>query len=131
MSSTSACVSPSDPTFTVENVREVMEKVRDWENVGSHLGVPDFKQKEISQQSSTRRQKSLALGDYWVNTAPDASWEKLARVLYQEIEERAAPVTKQYLQQGMCVLSCLLWKLWSSKNCDLGTKSKAKLLPKT
>ena len=66
------------------------------------LGVPDSKRQEISQQSSTEREKSLALGDYWVNTDPRASWEKLAMVLYHLGEERALAVTKQYLQQGVC-----------------------------
>ena len=70
--------------------------------MGIWLNVPNSKQKEISQQSSTERERSLALGDYWVNTAPDVSWEKLARKLYQQGEERALAVTKQYLQQGMC-----------------------------
>ena len=96
---------PSDPTLTVENVREVMAEVGDWEKVGDWLlglGVPDSKLQEISQQSSTVREKSLALGDYWVNTDPDASWERLARELYHQGEERALAVTKQYLQQGMC-----------------------------
>ena len=65
------------------------------------LDVPHSKREEIRQQSSTEREKSLALGDYWVNTAPDASWERLARVLYLLGEHRAAAVTKQYLQQGM------------------------------
>ena len=96
-------VSPSDPTFNVENVREVMAEVGDWEYVGS-LFVPDSKQQEISQQSSTEREKSLAMGDYWVNTDPHASWEELAGRLYLCGEERALAVTKQYLQQqqGMC-----------------------------
>ena len=87
----------------MENVREVMaEVVGDWEEVGSWLDVPDSKQLEIMQQLSTERETCLALGDYWVNTDPDASWEKLAMVLYWEGEERALAVTKQYLQQGMC-----------------------------
>ena len=79
-----------------------MAKVEKWESVGIWLNVPDSKPQEISQQSSTEREKSLALGDYWVNTDPGASWEKLAWVLYQEGEERALAVTKQHLQQGMC-----------------------------
>ena len=85
----------------MENVREVMAEVGDWVRVGSWL-VPRSKRLEISQQSSTEREKSFALGDYWVNTAPDASWERLASVLYQKGEKRALAVTKQYLQQGMC-----------------------------
>ena len=86
----------------MENVREVMAEVANWVTVGVWLVVPDSKQVEIMQQSSTEREKCLALGDYWVNTDPDASWEELARVLYQFEEERALAVTKQYLQQGMC-----------------------------
>ena len=87
----------------MENVREVMtEVVGNWEEVGMSLGVPVSKRQEINQQSSTEREKSLAVGDYWVNTAPGASWEKLATLLYHSGEERALAVTKQYLQQGMC-----------------------------
>jgi len=86
-----------------------MAEVGSWVDIGIALGVPDSKQREISQQLSTEREKSLALGDYWVNTAPDASWEKLVRVLHLRREEKALAVTKQYWQQeGMCVLSCLL-----------------------
>ena len=68
------------------------------------LVVSDSKRHEINQQSSTEREKRLALGDYWVNTDPEASWEKLARGLYLSEEERALAVTKQYLQQqqGEC-----------------------------
>ena len=98
----SACVSPSDPTLTVENVREVMAEVGNWESVGIWLGVPDSKLLEIMQQPSTEREKSLQLGDYWVNTAPDASWEKLAKVLYRYGAKRALALMKQYLQQGVC-----------------------------
>ena len=79
-----------------------MAEVGDWEMVAIGIGVPGSKRHEISQQSSTEREKSLALGDYWVNTDPDASWERLAMKLYQVGEERALAVTKQYLQQGMC-----------------------------
>ena len=88
----------------MENVREVMaEVVGDWGRVGIDLGVPVSKVVEIIQQSSAVREKSLALGDYWVNTDPGASWEKLATSLYRMGEHRAVAVTKQYLQQqGMC-----------------------------
>ena len=88
----------------MENVREVMAEVGHWVEVGDELGVTLSKLQKIKQQSSTEREKRLALGDYWVNTDPDASWEKLARVLYQRREERALAVTKQYLQQqqGVC-----------------------------
>ena len=86
----------------MENVREVMAEVGNWAEVGFSLGVSDSKQQEIKQQSSTEREKCLALGDYWVNIDPEASWERLSMVLYQWGEERALAVMKQYLQQGMC-----------------------------
>ena len=79
-----------------------MAEVVDWNLVGISLDVPHSKRQEIRHQSSTERERSLVLGDYWVNTAPDASWERLARVLYQKGEDRAAAVAQQYLQQGMC-----------------------------
>ena len=105
LSSPSACVSPSDPTLTVENVTEVMGEVGDWEKVGGicRLSIPDSKLHEIKQQSSSEKEKSRAMGGYWVNTHPDPSWERLARVLYQEGEERAAAMVKKYLPNGMCL----------------------------
>ena len=85
----------------MENVREVMAEVGDWVQVGTSLGVPNSKLNEIKQQSSTDREMCLALGHYWVNTDPDASWKKLAGKLYLYGEKRAQAVVKQYLQQGM------------------------------
>ena len=80
-----------------------MAEVVDWMMVGGGLGVSVSKLLEISLQSSTERETSLALGDYWVNTVLDASWKRLAWVLYHHQEEKAAAVTRQYLQQqGMC-----------------------------
>ena len=81
-----------------------MAEVGNWWGVGVGLNVPVSKRQEIKQQSSTEREKSLALGDYWVNTVPDASWEGLAGGLYQCGEERALAVMKQHLQQqqGVC-----------------------------
>ena len=111
LSSPYACVSPSDPTLTVENVTEVMGEVGDWNMVGqgnpfrsvSGLDIPYYKLQEIKQQSSSEKEKSRAVGGYWVNTHPDPSWEKLALVLYKEVEERALAKTKRYLPNGMCI----------------------------
>ena len=107
-SSLSSCVSPSDPTLTVEKVAEV----EDWERVVKGdaflrcgLGVLNSKLQEIKWQSSSETEKRHLLGEYWVNTDPDASWEKLAVVLYEDGEERAAAMTKQYLPKGMYI-SC-------------------------
>ena len=60
----SACVFPSDPTLTEENVTEVMCEVGDWERVAKGdsflrrgLGVPNSKLQEIRQQPATEREK--------------------------------------------------------------------------
>ena len=79
-----------------------MSEVGNWERVGFQLDVPLSKREEIGQQSSTQREKSVVVGDYWANTHPNASWEKLAMGLYNKGEERALAVTKQYLHHGMC-----------------------------
>ena len=100
LSSPSACVSPSDPTLTVENVKEVMGEVGDWERVGYELHIPDSKQQEINQLSTSDREKSRSLGRYWVTTAPGASWERLGNALYKCGEETALAMVKQYLPKG-------------------------------
>ena len=97
-------VSPSDSTLTVDSVLEVMEKVQNWKEVGGifGLGIPDSKLDEIEKQSSTEVEKSHRLGQYWVNTHPNPSWEELGSVLYTMGEETAAMMVKQYLPpQGM------------------------------
>jgi len=101
----SACVSPSDPTLTVENVTEVMGEVGDWERVADvfGLGVPQSKQQEIKQLSTSEREKSHSLGRYWVTTAPGACWDRLGRALYEEEEETALAMVKQYLPKGMYI----------------------------
>ena len=92
-----------------------MAEVGDWKLVGVMLGVQESKLEEISQLSSSEREKRLALGDYWVNTAPDASWEIFARLLYQFREEKALAVTKQYLQQGILVAEIGIYILMDSQ----------------
>ena len=66
-----------------------------------YFDVPDSKRQEINQQLSTERERSIALGEYWVNTVPGASWERFAWPLYWSREERAVAVAKKYLQQGL------------------------------
>ena len=72
------------------------------------LGIPDSKLQEIKQQSYTERYRSRVagesvVGEYWVNTDPNASWRTLADVLYQEEEDSALLMVKQYLPKGMYI----------------------------
>ena len=137
LSSPSACVSPSDPTLTVENVMEVMEKVEHWEGAkrgyashrtgrGVHfselkevtLGVPYPKVRDIRRQSSSTEDRCLTIVEYWISTHPDASWKNLASTLHRKEEERALAVMKlkQYLPKGMCtslLMPCICHMSWS------------------
>ena len=113
LSSPSACVFPSDPTLTVENVTEVMGEVGAWERVVRGgldggvftfgLEIPYTKLEEIKQQSYTNRDRSHLAGEYWVNTDPNASWRRLADALYEEGEDSALLILKQYLPKGMYI----------------------------
>ena len=103
LSSPSACVSPSDPTFTVDNVSEVMREVRNKEFVWEVIGVPESKLTELMQQSSTEEEKTRAASQCYVNSSPTATWKKLTELLYYSKEERAAMMAKQYLPKGMCI----------------------------
>ena len=103
LSSPSACVSPSDPTLTVDNVMEMVGEVGDREWVWVWLDVPQFKQTKLMQQSSTDEEKTRAVSQYWINSSPDATWKGLTMALYDNGEERAAEMAKQYLPKGMCI----------------------------
>ena len=94
----SLCTSP-DSTLTVERVTGVLEKVKDSEEVGIWLDVPNSKMEEITETYSTEREQSCALGEYWVNTLWDVSWERLVDALYY-CEEKTAlkEVVGKYLQ---------------------------------
>ena len=137
LSSPSACASPSDPTLTVENVMEVMEKVERWEGTGQKyrlrrtdsgvhisdlndvtLGVPFPKAEAIRYQSSSTRDRCLTIIEHWISTHPDASWKNLATTLHKKKEERALAVMKlkQYFPKGMCTslwMPCICHMLWS------------------
>jgi len=70
LSSPSACVSPSDPTLTVDNVSEVMREVGNRVRVWVLLDVPESKLTELMQQPSTEEEKTCALSQYWINSSP-------------------------------------------------------------
>ena len=116
LSPPSACVSPSDPTLTVENVSKVMGKMRDWERVARGgsvypfglritrgLGIPYSKLQEIKQQFYTKRDRIRLAAEYWVNTDPRVSWLVLGRALWKERERTALAMVEQYLPKGMCI----------------------------
>ena len=92
----------------MDSVTEVMREVVNWEVVAQRgtrgrrgLGVSDSRIQEFKLQSSSEKDKSGAVGSYWVNTDPFASWTKLTNVLYRNGEERALAMVKKYF--GTCI----------------------------
>ena len=66
--------------------------------VGYELDVP------ISQLCQMT-QDFCALGEYFVQTDPHASWKRLARELHRQGEEEAATAAKQFLPVGVFFLT--------------------------
>ena len=97
-------ISP-DPTFTVENVTKVMEKVKIdkrkqvWENV---LGWDVFLERshveEIYSSHSSENER-LHSGAYQYVCKPDSSWEELVQCLYGQGEMAVVKKAKHFLQQ--------------------------------
>jgi len=97
---------------------EVMGEVQNWKRVvqgnrehsfqvgiggglSSGLEIPFSKREEINSSYNWMDRRRLT-AEYWVNTDPRASWQCLADVLYQEGEDSALMMVKQYLPKGMC-----------------------------
>ena len=96
---------PADPTHTVHNVTTVVAPVRDWDNLGIYLGVPQTKRDEIRSKYSTDEKKKEALIDYWLCCSPVASWGKLAGVLHFMEEKQSLQLVQRHLKKtsGMVV----------------------------
>ena len=90
----------TDPTLTVEKVTEVMEKVegdkrRLWERVLTWNYRSPMNQ--LYSSHSTEKEKTLSCSDTYVNCHPEASWEHLTTLLYEEDEMTAVDQTRPFL----------------------------------
>ena len=81
-----------DPTLTVKNATRVFEEVGEWDRF-----IPSSKWQEIRRHYSSERERRHVAGTYWVQTAPAASWEWLARLLYRLGERSALAAMREYL----------------------------------
>ena len=90
----------ADPTFTVENVRHVMDsvepkvKMQIWEIL---ILRDAFKEIQSSGKYSTDLEKETAAIYMYVNCHPWASWERLASALYRDHQITAVEKVKVYL----------------------------------
>ena len=84
-----------------------MDEIKDLERVRSLLGVPEH----MVDYPSEREQKH-AVGNYYLQTDPDASWEDLTGSLYLAEEYSAVEKAKQHLPKGM-------WRLCAQYMCGM------------
>ena len=101
----------ADPTLTVENVSDVIEKVTEdrrrkvWETVLEIVYYDDSEQTtrvyayfdEIYSSHSSEREKTHACSDMYVNCHPVSSWEHLTSHLYEEDEMTAVEQARTFL----------------------------------
>ena len=107
-----------DPTLTVENVTDVMEKVtvdkrrQVWKKVikygtsfssaGVHvvsLSRPEKREivDEIYSSHSSEEEKTHIFSDMYVNCRPESSWKHLTTLLYEEDEMTAVDQARSFL----------------------------------
>ena len=99
---TPACVSPTDAALTPDRVMAVMKDVKDWRRVSRSVfvNVPHPIIQRIEAQHSAETERSCALGQWWLNTAPSPTLMDLAFALYRSEEYRALEKVAQYLPKG-------------------------------
>ena len=95
---------PPDPTMTVDNVTQVMDKIEGdkWEVVMGLGGfdIPRSLLEEIQRRYSTVTEKIHAGVDYYLDYQPDASWEHLTTRLYVKNEFAAIRESKSFMSTG-------------------------------
>jgi hypothetical protein len=90
-----------DPTLTVENVTDVIEKVTEdrrrqvWEKVLRIDGYVD----EMYGSHSSEKEKTMsnACSDVYVDCHPESSWEHLTSLLYKQDEMTAVDRARTFL----------------------------------
>ena len=87
----------------------IMDEIKDWRKLGMGL-VPLHVVDD--HHYPTVREKKHAVGNYYLQTHPDASWEDLTFNLYVTEEYIAVEKAKQHLPKGM-------WRLCAHYMCGM------------
>ena len=83
-------LSAVDVTFTPLNVLKAVQEVKDTDQLGTHLNVPESKRQEIYDQFSSVVQQRKSLIQYWMERDPEASWRHLIVALDRMREYKVA-----------------------------------------
>ena len=105
----------ADPTLTVGNISDIMEKVEPKERqpvLKEVIGFDSvFNAIQSSGKYSTASEVEAAAVDIYVNCDPWASWEDIARSLYRHHQVAAVEEVRSYLPprgQSYCGISVYL-----------------------
>ena len=76
-----------DPSLTPENLSIILDIMVDWPwNVFSHyVNIPKSEINEIYKQSSSLRERKLAVSPHLISTHPSLSWRLVAHALYRMV----------------------------------------------
>ena len=70
-----------DTRFDVKHLLNITEDVVDWFGLGTQLEVKHSRLKKIRREIDTEDGRRCEMINYWLNTDPEASWEKLSEAL--------------------------------------------------
>ena len=87
-----------------------MDEVKGLGLVILHLGVPNIPELMVDHLSES--EKKHAVGNYYLQTHPLASWEHLTKRLYYAEQFIAVEKAKQHLPKGM-------WRLCAQYMCGM------------
>lgn len=76
---------PPEPTLTVSNLYDVLEEVKELNNIGSRFNIPRSKQQDIASRCSSDNQRKRVIIEEFVNNHPAPSWSVVAEFLYKII----------------------------------------------
>ena len=86
----------TEKSLTYHNIDKILTEVLDWHNLGTKLGLPDYKLGEICRDHTGTVQQRQQMISEWLAYDTEASWNKLARAL-EEIGMRV--VAKKILDK--------------------------------
>ena len=96
---------PTDPSFTLANLTQLLQDARDWSGVGDYLNILFSVRDSIRSQHSSQSERVKVLGEWYLNNHPCPSWRHVAHALYVQNEHGVLEVLKsRYLKGESCGL---------------------------
>ena len=92
--------SPTDPSLTLTNLTQLLEDVRNLEQVILYLDVSLSVRNSIYTQQSSVSERKKAYWEWYLNNHPCPSWRHIANALYMNKEHGVLEVLKSRYLKG-------------------------------